>query len=108
MTNAVKHGRAEAIHVELTFRSTGLTLRIKDDGSGFDPAQHLEQASGCFGLLGMRERTRELRGELQIQSQPGQGTEVIVTAPTAEPEITVRQTSPTNSAGALPMRSRAV
>jgi signal transduction histidine kinase len=81
MTNAVKHGRAETIHIEIEFRPAEIVLRIKDNGAGFDPAQQLERASGCFGLLGMRERARELRGELRIHSQPEQGTEIIATAP---------------------------
>lgn len=85
MTNAVKHGRADAIQVEIQFGVTEIVVRIKDTGVGFDPAQQLEAASGCFGLLGMRERVREIRGEIQINSQPGSGTEVIVSAPvTAE------------------------
>ena len=81
MTNAVKHGRADSIQVEVDFRPTDVVIRIKDNGSGFEPAQHLEQSSGCFGLIGMRERVRELCGEMRIHSQPGQGAEIIVTAP---------------------------
>jgi signal transduction histidine kinase len=84
MTNAVKHGRAESIDVEVRFEPAGVTLRIKDDGVGFDPTQHLEQSSGCFGLLGMRERAREIRGELQIDSGPGKGSEIAVSVPTPE------------------------
>jgi signal transduction histidine kinase len=108
MTNAVKHGRADAIHVEIAFRSTEITLRIEDNGSGFDPELHLQQASGCFGLLGMRERARELRGELQIRSQPGKGTAVFVTVPIAsEPRPTVSADSASATAP-LPWRSPAV
>jgi signal transduction histidine kinase len=81
MTNSVKHGRAEAIDVRVNFGAGEISVSIKDNGVGFDPAQHLEQVSGCFGLLGMRERAREVRGEVRIESRPGQGTEVVVTAP---------------------------
>jgi signal transduction histidine kinase len=81
ITNAVKHGRANSIQVEIDFRPTDVVIRIKDNGSGFNPAQHLEQPGGCFGLIGMRERVRELCGEMRIHSQPGQGAEIIVTAP---------------------------
>lgn len=81
MTNAVKHGRADAIHVELDFRSAEVALRIRDNGSGFDPRHQLEQSSGCFGLIGMRERAREVGGQIRIVSEPGRGTEISVAAP---------------------------
>lgn len=83
MTNAVKHGRADAIHVELDFRSAEVALRIEDNGAGFDADHQLEQPSGCFGLLGMRERAREVGGRIHIRSQPGHGTEISVAAPLA-------------------------
>jgi signal transduction histidine kinase len=85
MINAVKHGRAPAIDVDVDFRSSDVTLRVSDNGAGFDPAAELEKTSGCFGLLGMRERTREVGGEIQIQSRPGKGTQILVAAPLAVP-----------------------
>ena len=39
------------------------------------------EVGGHFGLLGMRERAERLGGELQLHSEPGQGTEVEVTVP---------------------------
>jgi signal transduction histidine kinase len=81
MTNAVKHGRADAIHVELDFRPAEVALRIRDNGTGFDPRHQLEQPSGCFGLIGMRERAREVGGQIRIVSEPGRGTEIFVAAP---------------------------
>jgi signal transduction histidine kinase len=80
----VKHGRAAAIVVELEFRARDVVLRIRDNGAGFEPEGRFEQASGCFGLLGMRERAHELRGQLHVHSQPGQGAEIVVTAPLPE------------------------
>jgi PAS domain S-box-containing protein len=76
LTNAVKHAHATAIQVELEYEETQCLLRIKDDGSGFDVNQI--SLSHGFGLLGMSERVEQMRGELVIQSQPGQGTEVVV------------------------------
>lgn len=81
MTNAVKHGRADAIQVDLDFRPAEVSLRVKDNGAGFDPDHRLERSSGCFGLLGMRERAREVGGQIRIHSEPGRGTEVSVAAP---------------------------
>lgn len=81
MTNAVKHGRADAIQVELDFRSAEVALRIRDNGAGFDPEHQLAETSGCFGLVGMRERAREVGGQIRIRSHPGEGTEIFVAAP---------------------------
>lgn len=81
MTNAVKHGRANAIQVVLDFRTAEVSLRVKDNGAGFDPAHQLERSSGCFGLIGMRERAREVDAQIRILSEPGHGTEVLVAAP---------------------------
>lgn len=83
MTNAVKHGRAETVEVELAFQRHALVLRVKDNGVGFDPAQQLEKSSGCFGLIGMRERAREIGAAIQFNSSPQQGTEVLVAVPFA-------------------------
>jgi len=84
MTNAVKHGRADTVNVELSFQRRDVALRVKDNGVGFDPAQQLEKSSGCFGLIGMRERAREIGAVIHFNSSPQQGTEVIVTVPTAD------------------------
>lgn len=109
ITNAVKHGQASFIQVEIAFRSAEIALRINDNGTGFDPAEELESASGCFGLLGMRERAREVRGELRIQSERGKGTEIIVTAPIApEPAVTGGTVQPDHQGAPLPNQSPAV
>jgi two-component system NarL family sensor kinase len=76
--NALKHARASAIQVELTFASQAVSLCVRDNGQGFNP--ELLRGKG-FGLVGMRERIQSLGGRLTIASQPGQGTEVIAVVP---------------------------
>jgi PAS domain S-box-containing protein len=77
LTNAVKYAHATTIYLELVYEERQCFLRVKDDGQGFDVTQvSLEQG---FGLVGMSERAEQMNGELSIQSQPGQGTEIIVT-----------------------------
>jgi PAS domain S-box-containing protein len=76
LTNAVKYAHATNIHLELVYEATQCLLRVQDDGQGFDVAQvSLEQG---FGLVGMSERAEQMNSELIIQSQPGQGTEIVV------------------------------
>jgi signal transduction histidine kinase len=76
LTNAVKYAHATEIHVELVYEETQCLLRVKDDGQGFE-VDPISLGKG-FGLLGMTERAERIGGELIIQSQPSQGTEVSV------------------------------
>jgi two-component system sensor histidine kinase DegS len=58
-------------------------VSIADDGRGFDTAR--ERKVDSFGLVSMRERVEAMDGELRITSQPGQGTVVEITIPSAAP-----------------------
>jgi signal transduction histidine kinase len=78
VTNARKHARAAHITVTLEF-TAGLTLRITDDGEGFDVTAGPVDNSLHFGLLGMRERAGKISATLDLQSAPGKGTTVQVT-----------------------------
>jgi PAS domain S-box-containing protein len=77
LTNAVKYASAGEIRVELVYNETQCILQIKDNGRGFGVGSI--PLSGGFGLLGMSERAERIGAQLTIQSQPGQGTEIIVT-----------------------------
>ena len=60
-----------------------LTLIIEDDGTGFENGRvsgDLTKRSG-LGLVGMRERAALLKGTLEIDTQPGGGTTIIVQIP---------------------------
>jgi signal transduction histidine kinase len=70
LTNALKHGRAARAVVEITEDATSVSLRVRDDGSGFDP----QAETHGFGLLGIRERVELLSGQLMIDSSPQRGT----------------------------------
>ena len=58
-----------------------MTLRIVDDGRGFEQENAFSSRGGHFGLIGMRERAERLGGELRLSSHPGEGTELEVTVP---------------------------
>ncbi|WP_334792005.1 AAA family ATPase [Nostoc sp.] len=75
LTNAIKYAEAGEIRLELVYDNTQCILRVKDDGRGFGVATI---PSGGFGLLGMSERAEHLGAQLSIQSEPGQGTEIVV------------------------------
>jgi PAS domain S-box-containing protein len=75
-TNAVKYAQASEIRIELVYEPTQCSLRVRDDGRGFEVNDTILQQG--FGLLGMTERAEQIGAQLSIQSQPGQGTEVVV------------------------------
>jgi signal transduction histidine kinase len=79
LTNIARHASADHIDVTMNYFADTLHLVIKDNGVGFSPA-HTNHRRG-LGLLGMRERLAQIQGFLEIQSQPGQGTELVVTIP---------------------------
>jgi two-component system nitrate/nitrite sensor histidine kinase NarX len=54
-------------------------FRVRDDGKGFDPAA--VPGDLHVGLRIMRERARRIGGELEVRSEPGAGTEVMLTLP---------------------------
>ncbi len=78
LANVRRHSGATAVTVELGYHDDGVTLRIADDGRGFDPTT---QPVG-FGLHGLSNRVREAAGELSVQAAPGAGVTVLVRLPT--------------------------
>ncbi len=81
ITNALKHAHPRRIDLALRFDAAALTLKIRDDGAGFDPATVEGPRDGHFGLQGMRERIKRLGGNLEVRSAPGRGTTLAATVP---------------------------
>jgi signal transduction histidine kinase len=81
LNNVVKHAGACTVAIGLDLQPDRTTLRVVDDGAGFDLAV-LEPSNGRhLGLISMRERAAEIGGSLDLHSCPGQGTEVVVVVP---------------------------
>ena len=80
LTNVAKYAEAQAVDVSLRLVDGRLELRVADDGRGFDPTAVGADGREHLGLLGMRERVALIAGELAIDSAPGQGARVVVTA----------------------------
>jgi signal transduction histidine kinase len=88
LTNAARHAKAKHVEVALDWDAAQVTLRIADDGQGFDLREAAARAKGGqhLGLWSMRERIEQLGGRLQVDSQPGRGTTIQATVPlTMEP-----------------------
>jgi len=78
VSNALRHAGADRLEVSVRRESNGVTLRVRDDGRGFEISDGgTPSGSGAgLGLIGMRERAGLVGGELRIESAPGTGTEV--------------------------------
>lgn len=79
LRNVARHARAQAAMVALRPFEGGLQLAVTDTGIGFDPGQQRHRPS--LGLASMRERVRLLGGELDIESAPGRGTNIVAWVP---------------------------
>lgn len=79
LANARKHARASRIEIAIGRTPDAVTLRVADDGIGFDPAT----ARDGFGLAGMRDRLALVDGSLRVESAPGRGTVLGVRVPVA-------------------------
>jgi PAS domain S-box-containing protein len=77
LNNIVKHAQASQASVGLLFSSTGVMLRVVDDGRGFIP-ETATQLAGHFGLGIMRERAASIAARFRLVSHPGEGTLVEV------------------------------
>jgi len=81
IANVWRHARATGLTIEIRF-SEPFTIRFVDDGTGIAPAI-LEAGgkSGHYGLQGMRERAKRLRGKLVVHSMSESGTELVIEIP---------------------------
>lgn len=85
LQNVVKHARASSARVELRCDESLATLRVTDDGQGFDIAAQRDQDTS-YGMRSMAERAELVGGRLTVTSRPGIGTGVTVTVPVRLPQ----------------------
>lgn len=79
LTNIARHAHATQVEIRLTQDQHGFSMTVADNGQGFEPGDGWKNNS--FGLMGMRERTQSLGGELAISSSPGTGTALSISIP---------------------------
>jgi two-component system sensor histidine kinase UhpB len=78
LTNVAKHADATHATIDLQFREGTVSLRIEDDGRGFEPREGLGRG---LGLFGMRERAELVHGTFALESEPGHGTRITIAVP---------------------------
>ena len=84
VANAVKHGGAGQVCVELRYAPDSVCLAVSDDGQGFALGQ--SSPAGHFGLLDMRERAQSMGSHLRVESELGRGTRIAVEVALHPPE----------------------
>lgn len=94
LTNVHRHSGSSAVDIRLTLNAKELRLEIKDDGRGI-PQKRLRSlivgaAEAGVGLAGIRERTRELGGSLEIRSDRA-GTTIVISIPVERMSIDSQQ-----------------
>ena len=78
LSNVARHSQATRVQVCLTYTPEQVTLSIKDNGQGFDPAS--DQQNGV-GLHSIRERMAGVGGTVTLQSHPGEGVCLLARCP---------------------------
>jgi signal transduction histidine kinase len=81
ITNTVKHANASHLLVRLDYQMDKVTLRVQDDGCGFEQRTEAGASVEHFGFQGMRERAARIGARLAVKSAPKRGTEILVEVP---------------------------
>ena len=83
VNNVKRHAGAQRVAIALRVEAGWLELRVQDDGRGFDVQRTSQEALRLrrFGLMGMKERVDLVGGSLQVESQPGRGTQLVARIP---------------------------
>ena len=86
LTNIVRHADTDQAEIHLECDSAQVRLHIRDYGKGFDVSSALsaQNRDPCWGLMGMQERANLIGADLEIQSIPDEGTQILVVVPIKE------------------------
>ena len=74
--NIAKHAEAQHVWIRVTLQHGRLTLQVQDNGAGFDP----ERVAHGHGLANLRRRADAIGGKIEVESTPGAGTRITLTA----------------------------
>ena len=89
INNILKHSHASAVEIKYLLADTNFIISIKDNGKGFDFASKslLKKDGTGNGLINMQERMKSIGGEIDIESDPGNGTIITISINIGEPVI---------------------
>jgi len=101
LTNVSRHAQATRCRVLLASTADGIRITVEDDGGGCDPVEAGQLAG--LGLVGIRERTRQLGGTYEFRRNSGRGMALIVFLPAPWPGATGIESA--SAAGGAPAPS---
>ena len=81
VANAIRHADASHIKLELWYDETAVSLRVVDNGRGFDPDRPVFMPDDHWGLANMKERADQIGAQFRLTSTPGGGTEIETIVP---------------------------
>ncbi|MFQ5596225.1 MAG: cache domain-containing protein [Anaerolineae bacterium] len=76
LQNVAKHAQASSVRVRIEFAPAQVQVTVRDDGTGFEQGEIEASHRTSLGLIDIRERAQSIGGQLEIESAPGQGTQV--------------------------------
>ena len=84
LSNVVQHSQARHVTVNLQYTGDGVCLVVADDGQGLELKALDDETGVGHGIANMRERVRQMDGELSLESKHGHGLRLSVTVPCAD------------------------
>jgi len=78
--NVAKHAQAHSVNIQLSREEETVKLTVEDDGMGM-PAKSNNSRGHSFGLAGIKERVKSMKGVVRVQSAKGKGTRLEVSVP---------------------------
>jgi signal transduction histidine kinase len=79
LSNIEQHAQAKVVNLSLLWEEPDLIITLEDDGLGFDP--DAVSGFGHFGIQIMKQRIKEINGAIELTSEPGQGSKIVLHCP---------------------------